>query len=163
MTAGPPPPPSVPPSGWYPDGTGSLRWWDGASWTESAVSLHSDRPWAAISHISLFAFAVIAPLLILLTFGRRDPFVKHHASEALNAQIWFFILWNALIGSFVVVALTVAGTQGPPVWMLALFPLAIAAYAVVGGFAIWATVQASRGVWWRYPLPFRFVKGSVKA
>jgi hypothetical protein len=31
----PPPPPTLPPAGWYPDATsGQLRWWDGQRWTE---------------------------------------------------------------------------------------------------------------------------------
>jgi hypothetical protein len=33
--APPPPPTDQVPAGWYPDGTGSERWWDGTSWTES--------------------------------------------------------------------------------------------------------------------------------
>lgn len=28
------PPPAGPPPGWYPDGQGARRWWDGARWTD---------------------------------------------------------------------------------------------------------------------------------
>ena len=30
------PTPSTPPPGWYPDGSGTSRWWDGTQWGESA-------------------------------------------------------------------------------------------------------------------------------
>lgn len=32
----PSPEPSTPPPGWYDDGSGTLRWWDGAAWGEAA-------------------------------------------------------------------------------------------------------------------------------
>lgn len=39
----PPPPPVVAsPSGWYPDGDGNLRWWDGGQWTEQIQGASSD-------------------------------------------------------------------------------------------------------------------------
>jgi uncharacterized Tic20 family protein len=161
------PSPTGPPPGWYPDGTGGLRWWDGSQWTANVVPSApdrkgSDRTWATISHVTIFVLAVIGPLAIYLTAGRNDRFVKHHAAEALNAQIWFAIAWNALLGPLVVVSFA-SGDAGPPGWMIAAVPLAFILFAVTAGFALRGMVQASRGVWWRYPLPFRFVRGSQRA
>ena len=103
---------------------------------------------------------IIAPIAILLTAGRSDRSVKHHASEALNAQIWFAIVWNVLIGSTLIFSVA-TNHRSPPNWMLLIVPLAFLLFATVAGLAIRGTVQASRGVWWRYPLPFRFVRGAA--
>ncbi|MHB8244232.1 MAG: DUF2510 domain-containing protein [Acidimicrobiales bacterium] len=35
----------LPPPGWYPDPTGTTRWWDGARWTESAVGPPPSTGW----------------------------------------------------------------------------------------------------------------------
>ena len=121
-----------------------------------------ERTWATISHVTVFVFAVVGPLVIYLTAGRSDRFVKHHASESLNAQIWFAIFWNGLLGPLII-ATAVNGDAGPPHWMFAAIPLAMLDLAVTVGFAIRGAVQASRGVWWRYPLPFRFVRGASTA
>lgn len=155
------PKPVAAPAGWYPDGSGRLRWWDGRAWTEAFVEVKPDRTWATVSHLTVFVLMVIAPLVILFTVGREDRFVKHHAAEALNAQIWFAILWNALLGPLVVTT-WIHPDRDPPGWWLVAFPLAFVCFAVTAGFAIRGTIQAYRGVWWRYPLPFRFVRGSVK-
>jgi uncharacterized Tic20 family protein len=121
-----------------------------------------DRTWAAIAHVTIFVLAIVGPLVIYLTGGRTDPFVKHHAAEALNVQIWFVIVWNALLGPLVIAGF-VSGDAGPPLWMVAVIPVAFLVLAVTAGFAVRGTVQASRGLWWRYPLPFRFVPGSHPA
>lgn len=108
-------------------------------------------------HVSLFTVPVIAPTAILMTAGRADPFVRHHAREALNAQIWFAIGWNLLAGSAIASAVR-AGDAGPPAWFVIAFGLAALLLVVTTGFALRGVVQASRGIWWRYPLPFRFVR-----
>jgi uncharacterized Tic20 family protein len=136
-----------------------LRWWDGHSWTSNVAVRAPDRTWATISHVTVFVLAVIGPLVIYLTAGRNDRFVKHHAAEALNAQIWFAIAWNALLVPLIIASF-VSGDAGAPGWMFAAVPMAMLLFVAMAGFAIRAMVQASRGVWWRYPLPFRFVRGS---
>jgi len=108
---------------------------------------------------------VITPLVIRLTAGRRNPFTKHHSSEALNAQIWFAVLWNALLLPFAVPLWTAywSGTApvGPaPEVFVAVGLGALVVVAGLTGLSIYAAVQASRGHWYRYPLPFRVVVGS---
>lgn len=115
-----------------------------------------------LAHLSHLAVPVVAAIVIRLTVGRKDAFVRHHASEALNAQIWFTILWNVLVGGFVVAASTQAGEVEPPAWIFLVIPLAFLTGALMLVGSIVAAVQANRGVWWRYPLPFRFVSGAMR-
>jgi uncharacterized Tic20 family protein len=112
--------------------------------------------------LSFLALPVIGPLAIRLTVGKRDTFVRHHATEALNVQIYFAVLWNILIGSLIVTMATNLDSESPPVLLFVAFPFAFLAWALLLGAGIRGAVQASRGVWWRYPLPFRIVPGSVR-
>ena len=150
------------PAGWYPDASGRPWWWDGREWTAAAVvPVRPDRTWATISHLTFFVFPIISSTVILLTFGRDDRFVKHHAAEALNAQIWLAILWNALLAPAFIRIIMNPDDDGFG-WWFAATPVAFLCLVVTAGFAIRGTVQAYRGRWWRYPLPFRFVLGSSK-
>jgi len=69
------------------------------------------------------------------------------------------VIWNGLLLPLVLTSMNGGGT---PVWAFFGMPLAFAAYLMTAGLAIFGAVQASRGNWWRYPLPFRVVPGSVR-
>lgn len=103
---------------------------------------------------------VFAALAVRLTLGKRDAFVRHHATEALNAQICFGIVWNAVGLPFFAYAIA-SGSPDPglfvAVWLL-MFGLFIATpvMSVIGA------VKVYRGRWWRYPMtPFRLVRGAA--
>lgn len=148
--------PAAPP-GWYPDAAGRLVWWDGTRWTGYVAERPADRTWAVLAHASFFALGIVAPLVILLTLGRTDRYVKHHASEALNAQIWFMGIWICVIMSMFVAT---AVTLNHPGFVFLAFPFAGLVFLGFATLAVVGAVQASRGAWWRYPLPFRFVPGA---
>jgi uncharacterized Tic20 family protein len=102
----------------------------------------------------------LVPAIVLrVTVGRRDRFTRHHTTEALNAQIWFVVIWNVLL-----LPLDVTSRDGgdPPGWAYIGPLLGFVALLSLAGLAIRGAVQASRGNWWRYPLPFRVVPGSVR-
>ena len=90
-----------PPPGWYPDPNGQSRWWDGQAWGAAAATpaavpgtptAPSDaRSMAMLSHLLGIFTGFLGPLVIYLMNGRKDPFVRHHASEALNFQITYAI------------------------------------------------------------------------
>ena len=124
---------------------------DTGSWPSPAgghVSASAEeRNWAMAAHIgslvtAWFALGLIAPLLVLLIKGGRSPYIRCHAVESLNFQI------NALI--YIVVCLVL-------MFILIGFVLIV----VYGIFylvcVITATVRASNGAEYRYPLTARLV------
>src|SRR3712207_5449439 len=122
------------PPGWYPDpeAPGGRRWWDGAQWTShrqgapdtapSAAGSDS-RNWAMAAHLSALvaafvALAFLGPLLVYVV-RRDDPFVRAHATEALNFNLSMLIY--AIVGGAILAVLIVLLVG------LLLLPLVIAA------------------------------------
>ena len=169
MTALPPPPPStsLPPAGWYDDGSRNLRWWDGTAWGPFAPVasgpprsfVDDGRTLAVLCHLGFFLFNIFFTLVVRATDAGRNPFVRHHATEALNFQLTLLI---AVAGSSVV-ALFAAVFGSIEVVFFALIPLGLA--IVIGGivFSIIGAVSAGKGEWYRYPLSLRMVAGGREA
>lgn len=129
MTAFPPPPEGS----WHPP-------------TEQTIT-QEDRNWAMTAHVgslvsAWFALGLFAPLLVLLLKGSSSPFVRRHAVESLNFQL------NALV-YIVVFALLIFVLVG-----LVLLPLYGIFYLIV---VVVATVRASSGADYRYPLTVRLI------
>lgn len=115
------------------------------------LSPSDERLWAMLTHVSALVGIVVGvgfigwvgPLVILIVFRDRSAFVTEHAKTTLNFQITMlianviaFVLWFVLIG----------------------FLLTAAIYVVVIVFSIIATVAASRGQRYEYPLTIRFIR-----
>jgi uncharacterized protein len=166
-----PPHPVLPPAGWYHDGT-TVRWWDGTSWgpvappgsfeSVPADPVRDGSTLAVLCHIGQIVGAVVLALVIRLTEGKRNEYVRHHSSEALNFQLTFLIIWIggifATIGGAVAFGDTADGDGSPSILLPFLALLAVFGVALV--FAIIGAVSASRGQWWRYPISIRFVRGA---
>lgn len=113
-----------------------------------------ERNWAMASHLgtlvaALVAMGFLAPLGVLLYKGGRSAFVRRHSVESLNFQISLLlylavamVLALITLGFGLLVILPVAGVAG----ILALIAILL------------ATMAASRGEDFRYPLTFRFIK-----
>jgi uncharacterized Tic20 family protein len=84
----------------------------------------------------------LAPLLVLLVKGKESPFVRRHAVESLNFQISLLIY---LIASGILVLLIIG--------IFLLIALGIFALVVI----ILATIAASNGQDYRYPLTIRLI------
>ena len=142
--------PQSQPPGWYDDGSGQQRWWDGTQWglyaSQVAPAPSGDpRTLAVLAQILGLVTGFIGPLIIYLMNGEKDPYVRHHAAEALNFQLTLLI---ALVVSFVLIFVIIG---------LVLLPL-LAVLGIV--FPIIAAVAANRDEWYRYPISIRMVPGA---
>jgi uncharacterized protein len=159
----------APKPGWYHDDEGSVRWWDGHRWdaaepatVERTYDYPATHPWpvpapgrsdartlAMLAHLGVFIGGFILPLVIYLTVGKEDLFVRHHARESLNFQLSYLIVY--VIGLVIIVVTLFVGA-------LVVFPLLIILGIAHMVYAIIGAVRANQGEWWCYPVSFRFVK-----
>lgn len=102
-----------------------------------------ERNLALLSHVLCIIIGIIAPLIIWLIKKDESAYVADHAKESLNFQI------SMIIYSFV------AGILCFAVIGFVLLPL-IGLFALV--CIIIATVRASKGQMYEYPLTIRLVK-----
>jgi len=99
------------------------------------------------AHVGVFvawfvALAILAPLLVLLVKGNDSPFIRRHAVESLNFQITSIIVFIVgFVLAFVLIGFLVLIGWG-------IF------YVIV---VIMATIAASNGQEYRYPLTLRLV------
>ena len=86
------------PPGWYATEQG-WRWWDGFAWGVLAPppvpDEESGKTLAILTHLGVVFGGFIVPLVIYLTEGKKNAFVRDHSREALNFQITFAIVWVA--------------------------------------------------------------------
>ena len=111
------------------------------------MSPQSERSWSMAAHLSSFLAAYVAlgflgPLVVMLVVGDRAPTARAHAVEALN----FNLTWLIYIVVAGILAIVLIG-----------IPILIALGVAYLILVILATVRASEGGFFRYPLTIRFV------
>ncbi|MFN8051834.1 MAG: DUF4870 domain-containing protein [Acidimicrobiales bacterium] len=151
--------PAAMPAGWYPDGSGQQRYWDGAAWTEHVAAgagtvqasqsmvgapTADDRTMATLAHALAIFAGFIGPLLIMLIKGDQSTYVKYHAVEALNFSIT------------IAIALTVSAVLMIVLIGFLLFPIVLIGALVLH---VMAAMAANRGEWYRYPFTLRLIPG----
>lgn len=119
-----------------------------------ALAPNEERNWAMAAHMGALIAAVVAmgflaPLAVLLYMGGRSDFVRRHAIESLNFQI-MLLIYLAVAMLFAIFTLGLG--------LLVVVPLIGIAGIVVLIVILLATMAASRGEDYRYPLTFRFIK-----
>lgn len=104
----------------------------------------AERAWAMLSHWLGFATSFVGPLVMLVTKGRRSPFVRHQSVEALNFQLTFVLVQLLMV---VVVGFTFG------LGALLYVPLMIGwiVLTVAGG------IGAAAGEAFRYPINIRII------
>jgi len=99
-----------------------------------------EKTLALISHIVTLVSQFIAPLIIYLIKKDESSFVAAHAKESLNFQLTILltiiVLFITIIGIFLL-------------WIVGIYALVL---------VIIATIRASEGKLYRYPLTIRFIK-----
>lgn len=148
------------PPGWYPDSSGTTRYWDGTQWTDNtqpgapvpapqqqvaSSSVQDEKTMAMLSQLLGILTGFLGPLVMYLVAKDDQPFFKHHAAESLNFQLTLLI---GYIISGVLMIVLIGFLTFFAVW--------------IGGLVltIMATVAANRGEWYRYPINIRMVPGA---
>jgi len=115
--------------------------------------------WQVLSHASAFIQLIGIPSLIgplIVWFMKRDdPVVEPHARAALNFQLSLLIYF--VVGGFLAIlfAITVIGLVIAVPLILVLLALVVLELI----FALLASLAASRGELYKYPLSLALIKG----
>lgn len=99
-----------------------------------------EKTLALLAHIVTFVSNFIAPLIIYVLKKDESPFVAAHAKESLNFQL-------TLLLTVIVLFITIVGIL--LLWIVGIYALVL---------VIVATIRASEGKLYRYPLTIRFIK-----
>jgi len=133
----PPPPPGqapTPPPGQAPTYGQAPGYGQPA---QAAVSPSDARMWSTLAHVGGIFFSFVPSLVIYMMYKDRDPFVRRHATQALNFQI------------IIAIAYFVAGLLTLALIGFLLLP-AVGICMVV--FSIIAAMAANRGEEYTYPM-----------
>jgi uncharacterized Tic20 family protein len=110
-----------------------------------------NRELAGLAHVvGVFVLTFPVPFFIWLTGGRKSPFVKRHAKEALNFQL-NFLFWLAATVAGVVFGRDLA----PPEYSNYLFLVPVLSYLFGAILSLRAGYVASLSEEYHYPLTFR--------
>ncbi len=140
----PPPPPAEPPIYQQPA-------YQQPAYQQAApagvLSPSEERTWAGAAHWSIYVATLVGlsflgPLLVMLIQGNKSAYVRQHAVESLNFQLSLLIY--AIVSGVLVLVL---------VGIVLL--LAVGLMWLI--FPILATIKASAGEPYRYPLTIRLV------
>ncbi len=110
---------------------------------EDYLPSSDEKTMALLSHILPIVAGFVAPLVIYIIKREESPYVRKHAAESLNFQISLAIYAVVCIPLIFVI-----------VGIFLLMALGLMAFI----FAIIATVKASEGDFFKYPLTIQFVK-----
>ena len=123
------PPPPPPPMGGQAPAYGQTA--------QAPVSPSDARMWSMFGHLGGILFGFVPSLVIYLIYKDRDPFIRRHATQALNFQI---IMTIAYVIAWMLTALLIGFLLLPAVGIAVLV------------FSIIAAMAANKGEEYTYPL-----------
>ena len=112
-----------------------------------------ERTWALAAHLGVFlaawfAMGFLCPLVIWLLYRDRSEFVRRHALESLNFQI-SLLIYGAVA---VLIALVTLG-----IGLAVVIPVVVVGAVAAVVLIVLATIAASQGRTYRYPLTIRLL------
>src|SRR5260370_2322935 len=117
--------------------------------TTTTSTFSSERTWCVLAHATaLVGFLVpvaghlVGPLIIWLAKRQDSPEIDAHGKESINFQI-SMLIWNAIA---LILCLVLIG-----------IPILILLHILNIIFVIVASIQASEGKLYRYPLAIRLI------
>jgi len=130
-----------------------LHWIMSTSIPGPPLSASEERTWAMVAHVGVFvaawfAMGFLCPLAVWLVFRGRSEFVRRHALESLNFQV-SLLIYTAIA---VVLVLITFGLG-----VLIVIPLIVIGAVAALVFIVLATMAASSGNEYRYPLTIRLI------
>lgn len=106
------------------------------------LSPADEKLWATLIHIGGIFFNFIPALVGYLVLKDKGPFIRAHATTALNFQITLLIAY--IVGG--ILSIVIIG-----------FFIIAAAYVLNIVFSIIAAIKANQGLGYQYPLTIKFV------
>jgi uncharacterized Tic20 family protein len=134
-----------------------------AKYDEDGYEITSEHTmWAVFAHLGPIFASFIPPLVILLVYAKKSPFVVRQARESLNRYITFVMTAFLITAVAAGIGFAVYGlTQDPPVGIVVGYMLLIGGSMINGivniVFMILAAVTVSRGEPYRYPFTIRLI------
>jgi uncharacterized protein len=120
---------------------------------QAPLTPSEERTWALAAHLGVFlaawfAMGFLCPLVIWLLYRDRSEFVRRHALESLNFQI-SLLIYGAVA---VLIALVTLG-----IGLAVVIPVVVVGAVAAVVLIVLATIAASQGRTYRYPLTIRLL------
>lgn len=152
-----PPQPGHPPQGYpHPGQPGQQQPMPGQPMPgQQQASGGGDPTWAMISHLSGVILACLGWLPALIVYSARknhSPFVRHHASEALNFQLTLLIPYIVMTVIYLAMGIYVPTMS----WIGSVLIAAVWGISII--FGILGAFGANKGTAYRYPVAIRMVR-----